>query len=130
MWKQGARWFWQTHERFSQCTQRSILSVFFPVDLLLYYYGSNKSTGLETGKSQLCAVHKIWIFFWPKVFFWSIMKMPIRKNIHNMSQCPPNPGFMQEKVQKGYFLKKDSWELKFFCCFKFLWISRRPGTLN
>jgi hypothetical protein len=29
------------------------------------------------------------------------MKMPIRKNIHNMSQGPPNTGFMQEKVQKG-----------------------------
>ena len=33
------------------------------------------------------------------------MKM-IRKNIHNMPQGPPNPGFMQEKVQKGDFLKK------------------------
>ena len=35
------------------------------------------------------------------------MKMGIRKNIHNLSQGPPNPGFMQEKVQKGDFLKKD-----------------------
>ena len=75
-------------------------------------------------------VHEIWNFFWPKVFFWSIMKMPIRKNIHNMSQGPPNPGFMQEKVQKGDFLKKPSRELKTFCWFRFLWISRRPGTLN
>ena len=40
------------------------------------------------------------------------MKMPIRKNIHNMFQGPPNPGFMQEKVQKGDFLKNPSWELK------------------
>ena len=31
-----------------------------------------------------------------------------------MSQGPPNTGFMQEKVQKGDFLKKDSRELKFF----------------
>ena len=69
-------------------------------------------------------------FFWPKVFFWSIMKVPFRKNIHNMPQGPPNPGFMQEKVQKGDFLKKPSRELNFFCCFRFLWISRRPGTLN
>ena len=45
-------------------------------------------------------VHEIWNFFWPKVFFWSIMKMPIRKNIHNMPQGLPNPGFKQEKVQK------------------------------
>ena len=68
--------------------------------------------------------------FRPKAFFWIIMKMAITKNIHNLSQDPPNPGFMQEKVQKGDFLKKPSQELKFFCCFRFLWISRRPGTLN
>ena len=75
-------------------------------------------------------VHEIQKKFWPKAFFWSIMKMGIRKNIHNLSKGPPNPGFMQEKVQKGDFLKKDSRELNFFSCFRFLWISRRPGTLN
>ena len=32
--------------------------------------------------------------------------MTIRKNIHNMSQGPPNPGFTKEKVQKRDFLKK------------------------
>ena len=42
------------------------------------------------------------------------MKMGIRKKIHNLSQGPPNPGFIQEKVQKGDFLKKDSRELFFF----------------
>ena len=31
-----------------------------------------------------------------------------------MPQGPPNPGFMQEKVQKVDFLKKPSQELKFF----------------
>ena len=36
------------------------------------------------------------------------MKVPFRKNIHNMPQGPPNPGYMQEKVQKGDFLKKPS----------------------
>jgi hypothetical protein len=40
--------------------------------------------------------------------------MAIRKNIHNLSQGPPNPGFMQKEVQKGDFLKKDSRELIFF----------------
>ena len=75
-------------------------------------------------------MHEIWSFFSPKTFFWSIMKMGIRKNFHSLSQGPPNPGFIQEKVQKGDFLKKDSRELKFFSCFRFLWISRRPGTLN
>ena len=75
-------------------------------------------------------VHEIQNCFWPKVFFWSIMKVPFRRNIHNMPQGPPNPGFLQEKVQKGDFQKKPPWELKFFCCFRFLWIPRRPGTLN
>jgi hypothetical protein len=42
------------------------------------------------------------------------MKMAIRKNIHNLSQGPPNPGFMLKKVHKGDFLKKDSRELIFF----------------
>jgi hypothetical protein len=41
------------------------------------------------------------------------MKMAIRKNIHNLAQGPPNPGFMQKKEQKGDFLKKPSRELKF-----------------
>ena len=49
-------------------------------------------------------VHEIQKFFWPKAFFWSIMKMAIRKFFRNMSQGLPNPGFMQEKVQKGDFL--------------------------
>ena len=31
--------------------------------------------------------------------------MAIRKLFCNMSQGPPNPGFMQEKVQKGDFLE-------------------------
>ena len=42
------------------------------------------------------------------------MKLGIRKNIHNLSLDLPNPGFIQEKVQKGDFLKKDSRELFFF----------------
>ena len=40
--------------------------------------------------------------------------MVIIKFFRNMSQGLPNPGFMQEKVQKGDFLKKDSRELNFF----------------
>ena len=40
-------------------------------------------------------------YFRPKAFFWNIMKMTIRKNIHNLSQGPPNQRFMQENVQKG-----------------------------
>jgi hypothetical protein len=33
------------------------------------------------------------------------MKMTIRKKFHNMSQGPPNPGFRQEKVQRGFSKK-------------------------
>ena len=40
-------------------------------------------------------LHEIWKKFWLKAFFWSIMKMSIRKNIHNMPQGLPNLGFMQ-----------------------------------
>ena len=75
-------------------------------------------------------LHEIQKFFWPKAFFWSIMKITTRKNIHNLSQGLTNPGLMQKKIQKGDFLKKDSQELKKFSRFRFLWISRRPGTLN
>ena len=42
------------------------------------------------------------------------MKMKIRIFFRIMTQGPPNPGFMQEKVQKGDFLKKPSRKLKFF----------------
>ena len=59
-------------------------------------------------------VHEIQKFFWPKLFFWSIMKMAKRIFFRIMTQGPPNPGFMQEKVQKGDFLKKPSRKLKFF----------------
>ena len=52
------------------------------------------------------------------------------ENIHNTCQGPPNPGFMQEKVQKWDFLKKPSRELFFCFCFRFLWIPQRPGMLN
>ena len=40
-------------------------------------------------------VHEIQKNFWSKDFFWGIMKVPITKNIHNMPQGPPSPGFMQ-----------------------------------
>ena len=42
------------------------------------------------------------------------MKMPIKNNIHNMAQGPPNPGFKQEKVKKGDFLKKAIARIEFF----------------
>ena len=36
------------------------------------------------------SVHEIQNFFWPKDFFWSIMKMTFTKNIPNLSQGPPD----------------------------------------
>ena len=44
------------------------------------------------------------------------MKMTIRIFFCNMTQGPPNPGFMQEKVQKGDFLKTPSRKLKKIFC--------------
>ena len=35
-----------------------------------------------------------------------------------MSQGPPNPGFMQEKVQKGDFLKKALMRIETFLLFQ------------
>jgi hypothetical protein len=58
------------------------------------------------------------------------MKMAIKKNIHNMSQGPPNPGFIQEKVQKGDFLKKPLQELKNCFCFRMVSIPPTPGRVN
>ena len=46
------------------------------------------------------------------------MKMAIRKKFHKMSKGSPNSGFMQEKVPKGDFLKKDLRELFFFLLFQ------------
>ena len=40
------------------------------------------------------------------------MKMKFTKNISNMSQGLPNPGFRSVKVENGDFLKKDSHDLK------------------
>ena len=48
-------------------------------------------------------VHEIQNYFWPKPFFWNIMKMAIGNFFRNMSQGLPNPGFMQKKYKKGIF---------------------------
>ena len=45
------------------------------------------------------SMHEIW----KKKLAKSIL---LKGYIHNMSHGLPNPGFMQEKVQKGDFLKK------------------------
>ena len=42
------------------------------------------------------------------------MKMAMRKNIHNLSEGPPNPGFMQKKSTKRGFSKKGLARIFFF----------------
>ena len=131
-------WIWQTlghvtkknsyphfHNASKEC--------FWPKKFLNFMHGFKsailaKMKNCQNGTFE--PVHEIQNFFWPKVFFWSIMKMAIRKFFCIMTQGPPNPGFMQGKVQKGDFLKKPSRKLKFFFSFRFEWIPQRPGTLN
>ena len=75
-------------------------------------------------------VHEIQKFFWPKDFFWGIMKVPYTKNIHNLFQGPPNLGFRTVKVQIETFLKKDSRDFKNSFYLGFLWIPSMPGKQN
>jgi len=79
-------------------------------------------------------MHGIQKNFWPKDLFWSVMKMTFTKNIPNMSQDPPNPGFMYLNLENWDFLKKDSQDFKNSCQFGFLFRFRfrfwakRPGS--
>jgi hypothetical protein len=75
-------------------------------------------------------VHEIQNFFWPKVFFWGIMKVPFTKIICNLFQGPPNPVFRSVKVQIGTFFKKDSRDFKNYFHLGFLWIPSKPGKQN
>ena len=59
-------------------------------------------------------VHEIWKFFWSKDFFWSFMKMKLTKNIPNMSQGLPNPGFRSVRVKKLKFSQKRHTRFKKF----------------
>ena len=74
-------------------------------------------------------VHEIQKSFWPKDFFWGIMKVPFTKGIHNFVQGQPNLGFRLVKVQTESFFKKDSWNFKESFYLGCLWIPRKPGKL-
>ena len=81
--------------------------VFWQKKFLNFLHAFKSAILAEWKNCQNCTfepVHEIQKFFWLKAFFWSIMKMAIKKFFRNMSQGLPNPGFMQEKVQKGDFL--------------------------
>ena len=75
-------------------------------------------------------VHEIQKILWPKDFFWGVMKVPYRKDIHNLFQGPSNPEFRSIKVQTETFLKKDSWDFKNSFYLGFLWIPSKPGNQN
>ena len=53
-------------------------------------------------------------FFLTKSILLKDYENAFKKKYSYMSQGPPNPGFMQEKVQKGDFRKKPWQELIFF----------------
>ena len=73
---------------------------------------------------------KFVIFFWLKSFFWSIMKMAIRKKLQHVpgsakSRICAGKSTKREFSKKG--LARENW-IPF--CLGFLWISWRPGMLN
>ena len=105
-------WIWQTlghvTKKNSYCHfHNAPKECFWPKKILNFMHGFKsailaKMKNCQNGTFE--HVHEIQKFFWPKAFFWSIMKIAIRKIFRNMSQGLPNPGFMQERVQKGDFL--------------------------
>ena len=62
--------------------------------------------------------------FWPKAFFWSIMKVSLIKNFQKISQRSPNPGLRSAKVQKEDFLKKIPHGIWIFVLF---WVRMNPS---
>ena len=58
------------------------------------------------------------------------MKMSLTKNIPNMSQGPPNPGFRSVRVENLDFLKKDLQDSKNSFQFGSLWVPSKSGKQN
>jgi hypothetical protein len=85
-----------------------------------YAFGQKKSNFMQGFKSALLeklkncqngtfeTVHEIRNFFLAKSILLKHYENYNKKNIRNLSQGPPNQGFMQGNVQKGNFLKKPS----------------------
>ena len=65
-----------------------------------------------------------------KTSFEVLWKCHIQKNIHNLFQGLPNPGFRSVKVQTETFLKKDKRDFKNSLYLGFLWIPSKPGKQN
>ena len=131
-------WIWQTlghvtkknsYRHFHNASKEC----FWPKKFLNFMHGFKsailaKMKNCQNGTFE--PVHEIQNFFWPKDFFWGIMKVPFTKNIHNFFQGPSNPGFRSVKVQTETFLKKDSRDFKNSFQFRFLWIPSKTGEQN
>ena len=120
-------WIWQSlghvTKKFSYCHFcYAPKECFWPKKNLNFMHGFKSATlaifhFCQNGTFE--PVHEIQNFFWPKAFFWIIMKMGLRKFFRNMSQGLPNPGFMQEKMQKGDFLRCPMMKIFFNPFFRF-----------
>ena len=94
-------WIWQilgdVRNIFSKChLHNASKEVFQPKEFLNFMHGFKSAILPELINCQngtFEPVHEIQKLFWPKDFFWSIMKVTFTKNIPNMSQGPPNPRF-------------------------------------
>ena len=64
---------------------------------------------LQNGTFEL--VHEIWNFFLTKSILLKRYENDNTKKNHKTSQGLPNPGFMQEKVQKEGFQKNEGLKL-------------------
>ena len=107
--------------------------VFWPKFFLNFMHGFKSAILAECKNCQngtFEPVHEIQKIFWPKDFFWGIMKVPFTKIICNLFQGPPNPVFRSVKVQIGTFFKKDSRDFKNSFHLGFLWIPSKPGKQN
>ena len=128
-------WIWRTLEQvtnnFSKWHFHNASKVVFWLRKIL-----NFMHGFILAKCKNCQngtfepVHEIQKKFWPRDFFWGIMKVPFTKIICNLFQGPPNPGFRSVKVQIDTFFKKDSRDLKNSFHLGFLWIPSKPGKQN
>ena len=94
-------WIWRTLEKVMNIFCKwhfyyASKEVFWQKIVLNFMHGFKSAILAECKNCQNATfepVHEIQKKFWPKAFFWSIMKMGIRKNIHNLSQGPPNQKF-------------------------------------
>ena len=90
---------------------------FWPKKIWISYTGSKVPFWQNWKIAKMALLNlcmKFKFFFWPKAFFWSIMKMGIRKNIHNLSA---KSRIYAGKSTKRGFSKKGLARITFFFLF-------------